>query len=322
MDEREFVRTRQASWERLASILQRASATGEWSLPRTDLRDLGRLHRRAAADLAYARSHLISAMLVNHLNRLVAQSHALLYQTDTRSWRGVGEFFTHDLPCTFRRRVGFFLAAVALSVIGFAGGMALVVRDRSNIDLFVPPGSPFRDSLDIWASGKTAEARPDAQGVAMAGFYVTNNTRVAFTAFALGVAGGVLTAYILVENGAMLGAFAGYMSHVHQNHNFWPAILPHGIVELSAIFISGGAGLALGWAVLVPGRYRRRDALVLAARDTVKLVLGVIALLIFAALVEAFVSHSLLPKPLKLTFGAASGVVLYAYLLLIGKEPE
>jgi uncharacterized membrane protein SpoIIM required for sporulation len=320
MDEREFVQTRQASWERLAKILLRASVAGEWSVPRNDLRDLGGLYRRAAADLAYARSHMVSSSLISHLNQLVAQGYATLYQTDTRSWSGLGTFFAYEFPRTFRRRAGFFLAAVAFTIIGFMAAWILVVRDRTNIDIFVPPDSPFRSSLDVWASGNTSEARPDSQGIMMAGFYVTNNTTVAFSAFAYGIAGGVMTVYSLLQNGAMLGAFAGYVKHTRQLGNFWPAIVPHGVTELSAIFIAGGAGLALGWAVLVPGPYRRRDALVLAARDSVKLVLGVIVLLMFAALVEAFVSHSLLPKPLKITFGVASGVVLYAYLFLAGRD--
>jgi len=109
------------------------------------------------------------------------------------------------------------------------------------------------------------------------------------------------------------------MTHVGQHHNFWPGILPHGVVELSATCLAGAAGLSMGWALLAPGRYRRRDALVIAALDAVKLVIGVVFLLVFAGLVEAFISHSLLSKSFKVTFGIASSVALYAYLFIAAR---
>src|SRR5205085_7451576 len=160
----------------------------------------------------------------------------------------------------------------------------------------------------------------DGTAAVYASSLMQNNIRVSFVAFAGGLPGGFLTGYILFNNGAVLGAMAGLMTQVHQHHNFWPGILPHGIVELSETVIAGAAGLSLGWALLAPGIYRRRDALVLAARDSVKLIVGGCFLLIFAGLVEGFLSHSLLPKPFKITFGIASGIALYSYLLLAGRE--
>jgi uncharacterized membrane protein SpoIIM required for sporulation len=123
-------------------------------------------------------------------------------------------------------------------------------------------------------------------------------------------------------NGAMLGAFAGIMTHAKQHGNFWPGILPHGIVELSETCLAGAAGLSLGWALLAPGDYRRRDAIVLAARDSVGLIIGGVFLLIFAGLVEGFLSHSMLAKPVKIGFGLASGIALYGYLFFVGRKND
>lgn len=321
MDEREFVESRQASWQRLTAILQKATVgAGLKNLTREELRDLGPLYRRAASDLAYARAHAITGRLIGHLNHLVAQSYALLYQTDTRRWGGLLRFFTHDLPQTFRRRVAFFLAATGFLILGGVIAYAMVAQSRDNIDLFVPPDSMMRDSLEIWESGKVAERIHDAEAAALASFLMQNNIRVSFIAFALGILGAVFTALVIFYNGAILGAFAGAMTHVGQHHNFWPGILPHGVVELSATCLAGAAGLSLGWALLAPGRYRRRDALVMAALDSVKLVIGVVFLLIFAGLVEAFLSHSLLSRSFKVTFGIASGVALYAYLFFTARD--
>lgn len=318
MDEREFVQVRQAGWDRLAAILQQVSSAGLSGLPRESVRELGGLYRRAAADLAYARAHAVSPSLIGHLNHLVAHSYALLYQSDGKSWRGIGQFLSQDLPKTFRRRLTFFLVAVAITAVGFGIAYGLVVHSRGNIDLFVPPNSPLRSSVDQWESGHVTQ-KADPAMISMAGFYVTHNSEVAFLAFALGALGGIVTAVLMFENGAMLGALTGLMTVVHQHHNYWPALLPHGVVEMTAIFIAGGAGLSLGWAILCPGRFRRRDAFALAGRDAVKLVMGVVLMLVFAGITEAFVSHSILPAPLKVAYGILSGVALYTYLGLSGR---
>jgi uncharacterized membrane protein SpoIIM required for sporulation len=149
-----------------------------------------------------------------------------------------------------------------------------------------------------------------------------NNIGVTFNLFALGITGGVGTAWVLLLNGMILGAFTAMMTHVQQHGNFWPGILPHGVAELTETCIAGAAGLAIGWAILAPGPYRRRDALILAARDSVKLVIGGIFLLIFAGLVEGFISHSLLPKSVKTLFGIATAAVLFSYLFLAGREKD
>jgi uncharacterized membrane protein SpoIIM required for sporulation len=320
MDEKEFIEKRQAQWQRLNGILQKAAGIqGLRSLDRDELRDLGPLYRRVASDLAYARAHAVSESLVSHLNGLVGRAYALFYQTDRRHWGGFLRFFTHDFPDTFRRRFGFFLASLGFLLLGALVGYVVVAQSKDNIYVILPGGSKLHESVSFWESGKVTHKVDDGEAAVYASSLMVNNITVSFNAFAAGIAGGLLTAFVLYYNGAVLGGMAALMTHVHQHHNFWPGILPHGVVELSETVIAGAAGLSLGWALLAPGRYRRRDALVIAARDSVKLIIGGVFLLIFAGLVEGFISHSLLPKPLKITFGAASGIALYGYLFLAGR---
>lgn len=321
MDEREFVARRQATWDRLGAILTKATGPGGLKrLSLQEIRDLGPLYRRASSDLAYARAHAVSEGLRSYLNDLVARSYGLLYQTDSRSWGGFRTFFARDLPQTFRRRLSFFLAAVGFLLLGYALAYGLALRSIENVDIFVPANSQMRSSLDAWKTGEVSKKIEDPTAAVTASLLMQNNIRVSFLEFAVGTLGGVFTAYLLGVNGAIVGAFAGAVAHSHQTAAFWSGILPHGVVELSETCIAGAAGLSLGWAILAPGMYRRRDALVLAARDSVKLVIGGIAMLIFAGLVEAFISHSLLPRPMKIGFGIASGIALYGYLLLAGRE--
>ncbi len=321
MDERDFIEKRQSQWQRLNGILQKTGgAQGLRALNRDELRDLGPLYRRAASDLAYARAHSISDSLVSHLNGLVGRAYSLFYQTDRREWGGLLRFFAHDFPDTFRRRIGFFLASLGFLVAGAVIAYIIVAQSKDNINIILPGGSQLHDSVKYWESGKVTHKVDDGEAAQYASSLMVNNIRVSFVAFALGIAGGALTGLVLFYNGAVVGGMAALMTHVHQHHNFWPGILPHGVVELSETVIAGAAGLSLGWALLAPGRYRRRDALVIAARDSVKLIIGGCFLLIFAGLVEGFISHSLLPKPLKITFGIASGIALYGYLFLSGRS--
>ena len=322
MDEREFVAARRPHWDRLEAIISRGSGTaGLRGLSREELRELGPLYRRAASDLAYARAHDISPGLVSHMNEVAARGYSLLYQAESGSWKGLPRFFTHDLPQTFRRRFAFFLAATAFLAAGALIGYALVVSSEENIKLFIPADSMLDKSVEYWKSGKVTHEIPDATAAATASFLMQNNIKVSFMVYAMGILGGLPTGFVLFENGAVLGGMAGLMTDVHQHHNFWPGILPHGVVELSETCLAGAAGLSLGWALLSPGVYRRRDALVIAARDSVKLVIGGVFMLIFAGMVEAFVSHSLLPKPLKIAFGIASGIAMFSYLGLAGRAP-
>ena len=321
MDEREFIEKRQSQWQRLNAILQKAEGVqGLRALERGELRDLGPLYRRVASDLAYARAHAVSESLVSHLNGLVGRAYALFYQTDRKQWSGIARFFTHDFPDTFRRRFGFFLASLGFLLLGTFIGYFVVAQSKDNI--YTIPGlgdGQLRESIQYWESGKVTHKVNDGEAAVYASSLMVNNIKVSFVAFAVGIVGGALTGIVLFTNGAVVGGMAALMTHVHQHGNFWPGILPHGIVELSETVIAGAAGLSLGWALLAPGRYRRRDALVLAARDTVKLIIGGVFLLIFAGLVEGFISHSLLPKPLKIVFGISSGIALYGYLFLAGR---
>src|SRR5258708_541439 len=321
MDEREFVASRQPLWDKLAAIIAKASGpSGLRSLSREELKNLGPLYRRAASDLAYARARAVSPGLIAHINQLAARGYSVLYQAENRSWNGLPRFFTHDLPQTFRRRLNFFLAATGFMFLGAIIGYVLVVRSQDNIQLFIPPGSLLHDSVEYWKSGKVTHRIPDAEAAANASFLMQNNIRVSFVEYALGIVGGLPTGLVLFQNGAVLGGMAGLMTNVHQHHNFWPGILPHGIVELGETCVAGAAGLSLGWALLSPGIYKRRDALVMAAREAFQIIIGGVFLLIFAGLVEAFVSHSLLPKPFKIIFGIASGIAMFAYLGMAGKE--
>jgi hypothetical protein len=127
----------------------------------------------------------------------------------------------------------------------------------------------------------------------------------------------------MILNGLIIGGITGLTAHYGIGFDLWTFVIGHGVIELSVIFIAGGSGLMLGWAVIQPGLLSRRDALTIAARRAVRLVIGCVPLLVVAGLIEGFVSPAeAIPWPVKWGVGLGSGLLLYGYLLLAGREKK
>jgi len=174
---------------------------------------------------------------------------------------------------------------------------------------------PQIEQKELWTNIPVDE-RPYAST-----FIMQNNIRVAFMAFAGGVLAGLLTIYAMVFNGLTLGGITGLTIHYGIGFDLWTFVIGHGVVELSVIFIAGGTGLMLGWAIIHPGLLRRRDALTLAAQKAIRLLIGCVPLLAIAGTIEGFISPAEgLPWFVKWAVGLSSGILLYGYLLLMGRE--
>jgi uncharacterized membrane protein SpoIIM required for sporulation len=143
---------------------------------------------------------------------------------------------------------------------------------------------------------------------------MTNNMSVGFMTFALGITAGLGTIYMMAFNGLLIGVIGMACWHSGMSVQLWSFVAPHGVLELPAIFIAGGAGLRIAQGLLFPGVLPRRDSLAQAGVEAVQLVLGTIPILIVAGLIEAFVSPTSLPVPLKFSMAAALFVLLGVYL--------
>ena len=314
----DFIAAKKPNWERLTAILDRSQRAGLAALSAEELTDLGRLYRSATSDLAVARRDFAGHRVADYLNGLVARGHAAVYQTRSARRRGIVEFFTQGFPRTFRATWGYTLAAFLMFLLPALASYWVAYRDPvAGAALF--PGiedriQDIRDKREWWKDIN------DQGRAASASLIMTNNIRVAIIAFAGGMLLGVFTLYILAQNGLMLGIIAGAAHALGFAGNLWSFVAAHGMIELSVIFIAGGAGLQLGWSVVRPGLLTRRAALVLAARRAAQLLLGCIPLLVIAGTIEGFVSPSELPLVAKLAVSFGTGVLLYGYLLLAGRE--
>ena len=312
IDERAFINNKRTSWERLSTIVERTKNVGLRGLSREELPALGALYRRAASDLAYARAQGANPNLVLYLNELVGNAHGVIYSEDSGGWARVWRFLAYGLPAVLRRRMPFVLFSVALTIVGAWLAYALVHRNPQNVDLFLPP--QFRDSFKAWKEGFADHGDISVgQGTAFSSMLMTNNTQVGIIAFATGITL-IVPVHLLLSNGETMGALIAVVQPTGHLTSLWAGILPHGVCELSAIFICGGAGLAIGWALIAPGNRTRKDALVLAGRDAVRMMVGTVPLFIIAGIIEGNVSHSSLPHWAKFSLAAVQFLALLFYI--------
>ena len=149
---------------------------------------------------------------------------------------------------------------------------------------------------------------------------MTNNMTVGFTTFALGITGGLGTIYMMAFNGLLIGVIGMACWLSGMSLQLWSFVAPHGVLELPAIFIAGGAGFRIAQGLLFPGVLPRRDSLARAGVEAVQLLLGTVPILIIAGLIEAFVSPTGLAIPLKFSMAAALFVLLNLYLFGLSRD--
>lgn len=314
----QFIKTHKSSWERLSALLSTASNKGLNALSAEELYEIGRLYRTITSDLAIAQRDFADHRVVDYLNTLVAQSHAVIYRTRASTSQQLLRFFTHSFPQAFRSTWRYSLAACLMMFLPTILAFFFTWNDPAAGNLLLPGSESLIDDIRNqreWWLSINQEGRS-----ASASLIMTNNIRVALMAFAGGIALGIFSLWVLVQNGLMLGVVAGAAQAYGFSERLWGFVAAHAAIELSVIFIAGGAGLQLGWSVLRPGLLTRRAALAIAARRAITILLGCVPLLVIAGMIEGFISPSNLPTIFKYAVSLITGTLLYAYLLLAGRE--
>jgi len=314
----QLLEARQKEWQRLDELVTWGQS-GIDRLSPGEVQEMGRLYRAASSDLALAQRDFPNHRVTLFLNQLVGRAHAIIYRGRPLARRQIRRFFSHDFPRTFRELGRFVLAAACLFMVPALLAGAVILLDSQAAEWLLPPEVqslvPGLEDKTLWTDIPVNE-RPYSST-----FIMQNNIQVSVIAFAGGILAGIPTAWILAFNGLMLGGLSGLTANYGLAFGLWTFVIGHGVIELSVVFMAGGAGLSLGWAILRPGLLSRRDALMLAARKTVILILGGVLLLVIAGLIEGFISPAEgLPWPVKWSIGIGSGVALYGYLLRAGRD--
>lgn len=310
-----FIRKREQTWRRLQSILTRVETVGLKKLAESELDDLVKLYRQASSDLNYLQTHFRESRYTAYLNNLLGRCHTYIQVDGSPFLPRVKRFLLLGFPALLRQEKLLFLLSTALFLAAFCFAYFAVSLDTPWAGVILDPET--RAAWEENASGMNEEGTviPAALGPLFTGYIATNNIQVAFMAFAGGITCGLGTVYVLAKNGILLGALAALFALHERSLIFWALILPHGIMELTAIFISAAAGLALGRALLLPGDYSRRDSLRLVSRSAARLLGGTIPLFFLAAVIESFFTPSALPMAVKLGLAAFSAAALALYFL-------
>jgi uncharacterized membrane protein SpoIIM required for sporulation len=314
-----FINERKTVWQRLEELLDLLDRMTLRRLHREEVRELGRIYRRTASDLAIARAESRDPRLVNYLNSLVIRAHGRIYRADAQGGRRIRDFFARDFPQSFRRTWRYTATAFACFVV-FSAVAFFGTRHDPDFSEFAGISPFFREAV---INNRTHwwERLNDASQIGSTQIF-TNNIRVTFYAFALGAMLGVGTLYILAYNGAMFGAIIALTYRAGFGNDLLSFVVGHGVIELSCIFIAGGAGLLIGTALLMPGDLSRGDAFKSRGMEAVRLIVGCVPLLVVAGIIEGFISPQPIPAAIKIGIGTLTGIVLYMYLLLAGREAD
>jgi uncharacterized membrane protein SpoIIM required for sporulation len=320
-----FVGEERPRWERLDAIL-RALAADPWrQLTLEEARELERLYQRAAADLARLSGYAAEPEARSFLESLVARGHAEIHGARGGGARfRPGRWFARTLPRTFRRHVRAFWFGVALTAAGAVFGGAAVAFDPGAKEVLMPFEHLQDSPTERVAHEREAQGRELLNRKArFSGMLMTHNTQVTLTAMALGMSWGVGTLVLIFYNGVVLGAVAIDYILAGETPFLLGWLLPHGVVEIPAILVGGQAGFVLAGALLGRGRRERLAARLRAAvPDVVTLALGAALMLVWAGIVEAFLSQyhePVLPYAVKIAFGLVELAALAWYFFRVGR---
>ncbi|HTM90648.1 MAG TPA: stage II sporulation protein M [Terriglobales bacterium] len=312
-----WLEKRQPYWRRLEALVEQSGRRGVGRLSRSELQELGLLYRQIASDLSTVREDPASRQISDYLNQLLGRAHNLIYMGRKTNAAGIVQFFRVTYPRLFRENLAYPLTAFLIFLAAAIVGTALCFSDPGFERYFL--GGRMIDTIEqhrMWTQS-VVSIKPLASS-----FILTNNISVACATFAMGILAGLGTVYMLFFNGLLIGVIGTACWQAGMSRQLWSFVAPHGVLELPAIFIAGGAGLLLARGLLFPGTMPRRDSVVEAGGRAVRLVLGVIPMLVVAGFIEGYLSPSNFPVPLKFALGAALGLALVMYLASGGENAE
>jgi uncharacterized membrane protein SpoIIM required for sporulation len=311
-----FIDQRKSSWQRLEDLLALLDRSTLRRLHREEVRELGRIYRRTASDLAIARAESRDPRLINYLNSLVIRAHGRIYRADAHGAQRIRDFFLRELPRTFRRTWRYTALSVSVFVV-FAFLGFLVTKYDPEFSEIIGVDPAFRE-LQIETKTHWWEELNEYSQVGATSIF-THNIQVTIYTFAFGALFGVGTLFYLAYNGALIFAVLALTYRAGFGNDLLTFMVGHGVIELSCVFIAGGAGLLIGSALVLPGDLSRADALKTRGMEAVRLMIGVAVLLVLAGIIEGFISPAPISPVIKFGIGGLTGLALYAYLLLAGR---
>ncbi|MFK0255803.1 stage II sporulation protein M [Streptomyces sp. NPDC090445] len=310
MDLDVFVTAHRAEWDRLEQLLGRGRR-----LTGAEADELVSLYQRTATHLSLIQSSTPDPMLTGRLTQLVARARATVTGARRASWRDAARFFTEGFPAAvYRSRRWWIPTAVLSTLLGALIGWWIATHPEVQAAIAAP-----EELKALTQPGGGYETYYSSHPAASFAAKVwTNNAQAAAMCLVLGAFLGIPVLWILFLNMVNLGVGIGLMTSADRLDVFLGLILPHGLLELTAVFVAAGTGLRLGWTVIDPGPRTRRTALAEQGRAALGMAIGLAVVLFVSGLIEGFVTPSGLPTWARIGIGIAAEAAFLAYVYVLG----
>jgi len=323
--QRNFRREHEADWRELEALLSKIERRSVTALSVDEAMRLPVLYRSALSSLSIARATSLDRALIAYLEPLCTRAYLIVYGVRTRAIDGVLGFFRTSWPGAVRTLWRETLVAVLLLVIGTLVGYFLVQNDPVWFRSFLPDSlgqgrSPSSSTAEL---SKFIYSGADVKGGWLSLFATTlfmHNSQVSIMCFALGFALGVPTAYLVVQNGLIIGALLAIYAEHGLTWNLVGWLMIHGTTELFAIVLAGAAGFRIGLATAFPGPRRRLAAASDAGRTAATVMIGVVLMLFFAGVLEGVGRQLIQSDVARYAIGTAMLLLWLGYFYLPRRE--
>ncbi len=308
MDVDAFVALRAYQWERLEQLAGQRKLSGD------EADELVALYQQAAADLSTLQSLAPEAVLINRLSNLLSRTRGRTTGAREVNLGAINRFLLLSLPAAFYRVRWWTIAVmVAFCLLGAVYG-TWIYNTPGGLDSLATPVQRADYANQAFESYYSNLSAPDFTGVVW-----TNNAYIAAQMVAFGVTG-IFPVFAIVQNAVAIGGAAAMMAEADKLDVFFYLILPHGQLELTAIFVAGGAGLKIFWAWISPGPLPRGQALAREGRALITVAMGLVIVLGISGVVEGFVPRSSLPVAVKIAIGTLTLAAYWVYTIVLGRR--
>ncbi|MFD9027919.1 stage II sporulation protein M [Streptomyces parvulus] len=312
MDLDVFVSAHRAEWHRLDSLLRRRRR-----LNGAETDELVALYQRTATHLSLIQSSAPDPQLTGRLSQLVARARSAVTGTRRASWRDVTRFLTQQFPAAVYRARHWWVPTALLST-AVAALLGWWIGTHPEVQSTIAAPAELRELTRPGGQYETYYSSHPAASFAAQVW--TNNAWAAALCLILGVFLGLPVIWILFQNMLNLGVGFGLMSSAGRLDTFLGLVLPHGLLELTAVFVAAGTGLRLGWTLIDPGPRSRRVALAEEGRAAIGMAIGLALVLFVSGAIEGFVTPSGLPTWARITIGVVAEAAFLAYVYVLGRR--
>ncbi|MGH3677448.1 MAG: stage II sporulation protein M [Mycobacterium sp.] len=310
MDVDAFVLAHRPTWDRLEALVKRRRR-----LTGAEVDELVELYQRVSTHLSMVRTASTDSVLVGRLSSLVARARSAVTSAHAPLWSEFARFWTVSFPVVAYRAWRWWLgSAVAFFIVTVI--IALWVAGNPEVQATV--GTP--SEIDELVNNDFASYYSENPAGSFALQVWVNNSWVAAQCIAFAILLGIPIPYVLFQNAANLGVIAGLMFHAGKGDILLGLLTPHGLIELTAVFLAAAAGMRLGWSVVSPGNRPRGQVAAEQGRAVVAVAIGLVAVLLLAGLIEALVTPSPLPTFARIAIGVLAEIGLLGYVIYFGRK--